>query len=305
MYPDTSLKENVTHGTKKNPITGIRFTTGRGTPYKDHFFVGRHWHHTVEIISVIKGSLHFEINLEDYQLDTGDICFLNSEDLHQITGCSDDTVHDVCIFDPHILSFSYQDELEEEILAPFVDRELIFPHIIRTSDPAYAYLYPAIEKIMTASIQMPAGWYVTCKLLLLELINSMASLRLLLPAHMQLSAADKQKINRYKQLISYIEIHYAEPVTLQQLADAVACNSQYLCRFFKEITGTSPIQYLISCRIEHACALLTDTTRPILEISMDCGFENVSYFIRKFKQQKGCTPKEYRNQFTAPKRHGI
>lgn len=294
MNPDTSLKENVAHGTKKNPITGIHFFTGNGSPYKDYFFVDRHWHHTVEIVYIAKGSYRFEINLEDYRLDTGDICFLNSEDLHQITGCSRDTIHDVCIFDPHILNFTYQDEPEEDIFAPFVNRELIFPHIIRASDSAYPDLYPLIQKIMTTSIQAASGWYTTCKLLLLELVNSLAVSQLLQPADTLLSESDKQKINRYKQLISFMEMHYTEPITLQQLADVVACNSQYLCRFFKEITGTSPIQYLISCRIEHACSLLTDTTRPILEISMDCGFENASYFIRKFKELKGCTPKEYR-----------
>lgn len=296
MKQDISLKENVSHGTKKNPVTGIHFTTGKGTPYPDHFFVDRHWHHTVELLYIVKGSFQFEINLEDYLLNTGDICFLNSEDLHQITGLSADTIHDVCIFDPHILDFSYADELEETMIAPFLKHELIFPHVIRSSDAAYPVLYPMIHALMKSAIDMSSGWYAACKLRLLELLYSMKAQQLLLPADTTLTAADKQKIDRYKQLISYIEAHYAEPVTLQQLADAVNCNSQYLCRFFKEITGTSPIQYLIFCRIEHACVMLTDTTLPILEISMDCGFENVSYFIRKFRQLKGCTPKEYRKK---------
>lgn len=108
------------------------------------------------------------------------------------------------------------------------------------------------------------------------------------------SAADKQKVSRYKEIVSYMETHYAEHISLQDLADVVACNSQYLCRFFKEITGSTPIQYLIACRIEHACTLLSDTTMSVLEISMECGFDNVSYFIRKFRQLKGCTPNQFR-----------
>lgn len=296
MYPDSSLKENVTHGTKKNPISGIHFTAGKGTPYVDYFFVDRHWHHTVEIIYIVNGNYHFEINLEEHLLSTGDLCFLNSEDLHQITGCGTDAIHDVLIFDPHILDFSYPDELEEAVIAPFLKHELIFPHVVHTSDAAYPVLSTLIRKLMSASIQTQAGWYISSKLLLLELVNVMAEQKMFLPANALLSENAKQKIDRYKQIISYIEEHYSEPVTLQQLADTVSCNSQYLCRFFKEITGISPIQYLINCRIEHACTLLTDTTSSILEISMDCGFENVSYFIRKFKQLKGCTPKEYRKQ---------
>ena len=45
---------------------------------------------------------------------------------------------------------------------------------------------------------------------------------------------------------------------------------------------------------EQACEMLRDTTKSVLEISLDCGFENVSYFIRKFKELKGSTPQKYR-----------
>ena len=75
MQTDSTLKENVTHGTKKNPITGIRFRAGAHTMYPDHFFVDLHWHHSIEIISIVKGSYLFEINLETYRLNAGDICF--------------------------------------------------------------------------------------------------------------------------------------------------------------------------------------------------------------------------------------
>ena len=63
MHPDSSLKENVTHGTEQNPITGIHFESGPGTDFPDHFFVARHWHPTVEILYITKGTYLFEINL--------------------------------------------------------------------------------------------------------------------------------------------------------------------------------------------------------------------------------------------------
>lgn len=291
MHPDSSLKENITHGTIQNPITGIHFSTGT-----DCFFVGRHWHHTIEILYISKGKFLFEINLEEYFLQEGDICFLNGEDLHQITGMEPDTIHEVLIFDPKILDFSYVDEFQEQVLAPFIRHRQILPHILRASDDNYELLRPLILPLIKLSIEQPAGWYVTCKLQLLQMLNLMYTHRMLLAADEMLSEADKLKIDRYKILVSYMEEHYSESVTLQELADVVSCNPQYLCRFFKEITGTSPVQYLITCRIEHACTLLLETTDPILSISMDCGFENVSYFIRKFRHLKGCTPKEYRRR---------
>ena len=79
MYPDLSLKEKVTHGTPRNPIHALHFTTGEGTPFPDHFFVSRHWHGYVEILYILKGNYQFEINLENHYLSQGDIFVTNKE----------------------------------------------------------------------------------------------------------------------------------------------------------------------------------------------------------------------------------
>lgn len=294
MNPDFTLKENVTHGTKKNPIAGIRFQTGPGTAYPDRFFVGRHWHHDVEILFIEKGSYLFEINLETYRLHAGDICFLNSGDLHQITGLERDTAHAVVLFDPHILEFAYSDEVQEQVMAPFLNHERIFKNILCTTDPLYPSIAPHIRELMRLAVEAEHNWYLSCKLLLLKLLSVTTGERFLQQSDSAWSAADKQKVSRYKELVSYMEEHYAESISLQELADIVSCNAQYLCRFFKEITGSSPIQYLIAYRIDRACMLLSDTTLSVLEIGMECGFDNASYFIRKFRQLKGCTPNQFR-----------
>lgn len=296
MNPYLSLKENVTHGTKKNPIHALHFAAGKGTSYPNYFFVERHWHHYVEILLITKGSYLFEINLESHILHEGDICILNSEELHQITGQGAPTTHDVALFDPQILDFSYADEWEETYIAPFLSQSLISRNILHPTDAGYPAIHALVKKLIEAALQEGPGWYIQCKLLLLELFGLMAEQNLLIPAKETMSAADARKIKRYKTIISYIEKHYGEPISLQQLADIIPCNSQYLCRFFKEIAGVSPIQHLIAYRLEKAASLLLHTTKPVTEIALDCGFDNISYFIRKFKAAKGCTPKEYRNK---------
>ena len=69
---------------------------------------------------------------------------------------------------------------------------------------------------------------------------------------------------------------------------------EYFCRLFKQYTGKTPIEYLNNYRIEQAAKLLIETNDSITDIAFDCGFENTSYFIRKFKAQKSATPKQYR-----------
>ncbi len=304
MYPDLELKEKVVHGTKENPITALHFTAGPGTPYPNFFFVERHWHSYVEILLIKRGGYLFEINLENHVLNEGDICILNSEELHQITGQCREAVHEVLLFDPQILGFSYGDEWQEQVIEPFLNHTVVLKNIVHPKDPGYPKIRKLLEQTLekagevTRSRTKADGQsicpYIRCKLLLLELFYQMFRHQLLISADDQRSVSDRRKISRYKTIISYIEAHYQEPVTLQQMADGISCNSQYLCRFFKEIAGVSPIQYLIAYRIERSCSLLTATSRPILEIALDCGFENISYFIRKFKEIKGCTPREYR-----------
>ena len=163
-------------------------------------------------------------------------------------------------------------------------------------DEGYPEISRLLSRLLARALSPSDGWYLSCKLLLLEIFGFMASHRMLLSVKEVMSPDNARKILRYKTIVSYIEEHYQEPVSLQQLADAIPCNSQYLCRFFREIAGVSPIQYLISYRLEKACSLLSHTALPITEIAMDCGFDNISYFIRKFKECRGCTPGAYRGR---------
>ena len=295
MPVDADLREIITHGTKQNPITAMRFISGSGTSSPENFFVQRHWHSNIEILFIRKGAFSLELNLETHRIYAGDLCIFNSGELHQLIGQTPGTVHDVFIFDPHILDFSYPDEWQEGWIRPFLNHSLLLPHILHPENVGYEKICALLEQLLTLGIKKQEGWYIRCKLLLLELFAYVSENNLLLP-NTSLPAAEMLKINRYKTIVSYIEEHYSDPISLQQIADTIPCNPQYLCRFFKTIAGITPIQYLIQYRIKRASFLLTNTSQPVLEIAMDCGFENFSYFIRKFKEILGCTPKEYREK---------
>lgn len=294
MFPDQSLKENIVHGTPKNPLRALHFTSGPGTAYPNHFFVERHWHNYVEILLITKGDYLIEINLENQTLQEGDLCILNGGEIHQITSLQNASSHDAILFDPQILNFSYTDEWEETSIAPFLEQSLMIRNVLHPQDSGYQKLWSLSSELVRQALKQDKGWYMNCKLLLLEWFWLLTVHQMFLPAKEILSAADARKVRRYKTLVSYIETHYQEPLSLRQLSELIHCNSQYLCRFFREIAGVSPIQYLIFCRIDHACSLLAHSDYPITCIALDCGFENISYFIRAFRARKGCTPREYR-----------
>lgn len=298
MNKEHSLEEDVRHGTEKQPLAVMYFEAGAGTWYPDGFFVQRHWHKEIEVIRVRKGSYRAELNLENITLEEGDFCFVNSEELHEIVGNTPDTLHEVVIFHPQILEFAYSDEFQESVIAPLVSHANSLSHVIHRGERGYDEIEKQFQRITELDAENKKTGYYGEKICLLEMIRILWQEGYLVSSSSVQTAAEKEKADRYKRVVSYMEEHYAEQVSLQDLADTAGCNPQYLCRVFRDIAGVPPIRYLIRYRIERAKELLDNSTENILEISMDCGFENVSYFIRQFKRETGTTPREYRRRLS-------
>lgn len=296
MNKEHSLEEDARHGTKEQPIAVMEFRAGEGTYYPEGFFVERHWHRGIEILKVREGSYTVEVNLEDLLLEKGEICVINSEELHQIRGNARTSRHEVIIFQPEILGFRYEDAFQKRLVEPLVSMQDSFVHRIRREDAGYAEIDRLFSQVTEAGKRQEEDWYFDAKLEMLRMVRSLKKCGFTQPTRSTLGAAEKEKTDRYKRIVSYMEEHYMEKVTLEDLAETAQCNPQYLCHFFKEIAGVPPMQYLIGYRIERAKEELAHSTKTVLEISLDCGFENVSYFIRQFKKATGMTPGKCRQE---------
>lgn len=96
----------------------------------------------------------------------------------------------------------------------------------------------------------------------------------------------------------YIRAHYAEPITLDELANYLALNKSYFCTIFKKVTKHSFSAYLNMVRINESKKLLMETSLSMLDIALSVGFSSASYFNTTFKKYVGMTPLEYRNLST-------
>ena len=95
----------------------------------------------------------------------------------------------------------------------------------------------------------------------------------------------------------YLDSHYREKITLDQLAEQYYINKFYLSRLFKEQFGISPLSYLLSVRITHAKQLLRFDSLPVEKIAQECGMNDANYFSRIFRKIEGSSPGEFRKHW--------
>ena len=101
------------------------------------------------------------------------------------------------------------------------------------------------------------------------------------------------KVMKLRRVFEMIETEYAHPITLDQMADTLHMSPKYFCRFFKEATHRTPMEYLTYYRVEVAAHEIVSTDKSLMEVALDAGFSSLNYFIRTFKRWKGVTPGQY------------
>jgi transcriptional regulator GlxA family with amidase domain len=103
---------------------------------------------------------------------------------------------------------------------------------------------------------------------------------------------------RVEKAYEYMNQHFDRAISLNEVAKLAGMTEVSFSRFFKSRTGINFIESLNEIRLGHASRMLIDTTHSIAEIAYKCGFNNISNFNRIFKKKKGCTPKEFRDNYT-------
>jgi len=158
-------------------------------------------------------------------------------------------------------------------------------------------VYPMLDNLSVEK----SGFYAVIRLLTilyeLSLCDNYHTLASSSFAHIE-ENTDSRRVRR---VYEYINQHYREEIRLEDLAGIVGMTPVALSRFFKLRTGKTVSDHIIDIRLGNATRLLVDTTNSIGEICYDCGFNNLSNFNRIFKKRKGCSPKDFRENYRKTK----
>ncbi len=103
---------------------------------------------------------------------------------------------------------------------------------------------------------------------------------------------------RIEKAIEYMNQNFQKPISLTEVSRLANMTDVSFSRFFKTRTGITFMDSLLEMRLGHASRLLIDTTQSVAEVAYNCGFNNISNFNRLFKKKKGCTPKEFRENYS-------
>jgi AraC family transcriptional regulator len=100
----------------------------------------------------------------------------------------------------------------------------------------------------------------------------------------------------YRRVLAFVRARLDRTITVDDLAGEVAMSPSHFARVFKDVMGKTPMQFVMSYRIEQSLKMMEDAARPLGQIALDCGFADQAHFTRSFKQLIGTTPSAHRRQ---------
>lgn len=279
-----------------------RELTEHGTPlfpiacYHDRMaqdVVPWHWHDEWEAAVVEQGTAIVSVDGQSYTMEPGEGIFINASALHTVwdKGNTDCCLRSV-VFHPRLVGGGIDSVFWQSYVQP-VQSNIGLRCVLLT--PGTTWHDDAIRYILeawTACVEEPAGYE-------LRVRSALSEFAFLLVSHCpaeQTRPTEKaiRNAGRIKAMLKFVQEHIQEELTITSIAQSAAISESECLRCFREILGTTPIRYVRQFRIQRAAELLESTDLKIAEIGALCGFQEMSYFSKTFRDTKGRTPKEYR-----------
>lgn len=257
------------------------------------FFVPMHWQEELEIIYVTRGIIHVEINDRAHSVHAGQIAIVNSFELHSIYGDGATCRYEAFIFPLKSLHTDFYGVCQKEFLYPLSLGDMLFPTLIDENQIYYRACAELLDRMSQLARKRPRGFELGIHGCIFSFLCELAGH----DAFVLSTVTQKSDIRkRLQEILQYINSNCSQPIGMQQVASRFGYSSKYFCHLFKQNYGRTFVSYLNKIRIQKAAELLVNTDMRVSEIAEQCGYDNLSYFIRRFKQQMRQTPINYRVQ---------
>lgn len=268
-----------------------------------------HWHKELECTVALKGSLTYLVNDQTYLLKEGDAIIVNSNRLHSCTPVGDsvevsehpwqappenDCTYSVLLLQPDTLRFNLK--TAEKYINPLLFDYNSNVFFLDHSENWHQEAIDSISEIHDAVYYKRPFFELTSQSKFFQLW------RIIFENTIAKDGADMietDPLSPLKKMISYIQEHYQDTITLNDIAEVGTMCQSKCCRLFRDNLRQSPIEFLQQYRIQRGMYLLEHSQLSITEIALECGFHGASYFTESFRKINGITPKDYRKEAKA------
>ncbi|MBS5884693.1 MAG: helix-turn-helix domain-containing protein [Clostridium sp.] len=247
-----------------------------------------HWHNSIEILYVLRGSINVTIDTDSFEVLEKELEIINVDESHRIYSDEDNKVL-IFHIDPYFFEKYYK------------DINNIFFYTNSTDDGAqegeeYDLLRNFLAKLLCEAIQKIDDYDKEIESILIDLLYHLINNFHYLTYEKEELKEKTEQLARYHRISKYIFNNYDSNITLQEIAKKEFLSPHYLSHEIKYATGNSFTDLVNQTRVEESVKLLLDSDLSISDISDEVGFSHVRYLNKNFKNYYGCTPLQYRKK---------
>lgn len=284
---DSARRELEKHGTETFPMTvnhdDLWSFEGKNVPI--------HWHNDLEINLIREGEAVFQVYQKSYRVRTGEGFLLNRNVPHSCSSPGNEHVrYSTILVRPDFLYGDFGSDVERKCFQPFLQNSAI-PCIHLTGfDENGKEILQKLNQVEEAFDRKRFCYELKIKGLLCE------AFAMILYGHRQeltkFVPANLQELERLEKMLNYLNMHFTEVISLQDLADQVHLSREVCCRLFKKMTGKTITGYLEEYRVNKSFSLVQSGQYSMIQITEMVGFSNPSRFASAFRNRFGCNPGE-------------
>lgn len=247
-----------------------------------------HWHDEIEYMYIVEGQLHFTVNGERLILEAGDGICVNSKRIH----ANRSPKGEYCMFYfalIHPSNLCVTSYIEQKYVSPVIGQDSFDYFLLKKGDwtePILNDLRETFEEDMDEAQEL--------KIIELSFRNLRRMYNHLKPRS-SYNAESGRYVDTYKDMLTYINDHFSEKISLEDIAIAGNVGKTLCTKIFKKFSGRTPGDYLIHYRINESMRLLDENRLSVTEIAYNTGFNSASHFTKTFRELTGVTPNKYRD----------
>lgn len=266
-----------------------------------------HWHEEVEFDYILSGSAYFTCEDQNYLLHPGDIIFINKDVKHSLTPESEeDCIFFRLNFHPSKLFGFGMIDLKEKYIYPLLNNPDSKSILFSNSDELHTVILERIKAVKQLMDEKPFCYELDVKCNILSVWSTLCKHFITNQKRTINPQVSNQDEYRIKQALLFIQEHYAEPITLDDIANSILVSKSECCRCFKRCLNMRPFEYLMHYRVvESTKQMYYHSISSIADIATSVGFNNTSYFNKIFKKYMGTTPTEYRKNIKKCNPNGL